>query len=69
MKSTLEFNLPEDKEDLDIALNGRKYLIALYEFDKFIFRVNKHVDAIPQEHLDLIQEKWSDCIDGLDLSI
>ena len=69
MKAILEFNLPEEQEDLKDALKAPNYLLALQEFDKFIFRVNKYVDTIPQEHLDLIQEKWSDCIDGLDLSI
>ena len=36
MKATLEFNLPEDKEDFDYATNGFNYYHALYEFDQWL---------------------------------
>ena len=36
MKATLEFNLPEDKEDLDFATNGINYYLALCEFDQWL---------------------------------
>ena len=36
MKATLEFNLPEDKEDFDFATKGINYYSALYEFDNWL---------------------------------
>ena len=36
MKATLEFNLPEDKEDFDFATNGINYYSALVEFDNWL---------------------------------
>ena len=36
MKATLEFNLPEDKEDFDFANNGINYYSALCEFDNWL---------------------------------
>jgi hypothetical protein len=36
MKATLEFNLPEDKEDFDFATNGINYYSALTEFDNWL---------------------------------
>ena len=36
MKATLEFNLPEDKEDFDFATNGINYYSALVEFDQWL---------------------------------
>lgn len=36
MKATLEFNLPEDKQDFDFANNGINYYSALAEFDNWL---------------------------------
>ena len=36
MKATLEFNLPEDKENFDFATNGINYYSALVEFDNWL---------------------------------
>jgi hypothetical protein len=36
MKATLEFNLPEDKEDFDFATNAVNYYSALCEFDQWL---------------------------------
>ena len=36
MKATLEFNLPEDKEDFNYASNGLNYYLALVEFDQWL---------------------------------
>lgn len=43
MKATLEFDLPEDKDDLLLALNATKYTIALEEIGNQVFRpARKH---------------------------
>ena len=36
MKATLEFNLPDDKEDFDFATNGFNYYMVLVEFDQWL---------------------------------
>ena len=36
MKATLEFNLPEEKEEYDFANNGVNYYITLVEFDHWL---------------------------------
>ena len=36
MKATLEFNLPEDQSDFDLAVNGAKAQLALWEMDQWL---------------------------------
>jgi hypothetical protein len=36
MKATLEFNLPEDQSDFDLAVNGAKAQVALWEMDQWL---------------------------------
>ena len=36
MKATLEFNLPEDREDFNHANNGFNYYMALVEMDEWL---------------------------------
>ena len=36
MKATLEFNLPEEKDEYDFANNGVNYYITLVEFDHWL---------------------------------
>ena len=36
MKATLEFNLPEDREDFNYANNGFNYYMALVEMDEWL---------------------------------
>lgn len=38
MIATLKFNLPEEKEEFDLALKGMDYSIALHEFDQQTLR-------------------------------
>lgn len=38
MKATLEFNLPEEQEEHELALNGHKYKIAVEEIWNQVFR-------------------------------
>jgi len=42
MKAILEFNLPEDKENFDLANNGLNYYSALFEFDQWLRSEYKH---------------------------
>ena len=36
MKATLEFNLPEDRDDFNYANNGFNYYMALVEMDEWL---------------------------------
>jgi hypothetical protein len=36
MKAILEFNLPEDQPDFDLAVNGAKAQVALWEMDQWL---------------------------------
>ena len=36
MKATLEFNLPEDRDDFNYATNGFNYYMALVEMDEWL---------------------------------
>ena len=36
MKAILEFNLPEDQSDFDLAVNGAKAQVALWEIDQWL---------------------------------
>ena len=36
MKATLEYNLPEDRDDFNYATNGFNYYMALVEMDQWL---------------------------------
>ena len=42
MKAILEFNLPEDKQDFDLATKGSKMYCTLWELDQWLRREVKH---------------------------
>ena len=44
MKATLEFNLPEDREDFNYATNGFNYYMALVEMDEWLRSEYKYND-------------------------
>jgi hypothetical protein len=36
MKATIEFNLPEENEEFNIAVNAVKYYATLHDMDEFL---------------------------------
>jgi len=36
MKATLEFNLPDDQEDFNIALDGSKWALSMWRINAFL---------------------------------
>jgi GGDEF domain-containing protein len=42
MKATLEYNLPEDQREHEIALNGYKYCLILSDLDNDLRLYMKH---------------------------
>ena len=53
MKTTIEFNLPEDQEEMRLAMNGAKYRQALSEFDEHLRARIKYGQISEEEGLIL----------------
>jgi hypothetical protein len=66
MKATLEFNLPDDKEDFDYANNGFNYYISLVEMDQWLRSEYKYngVEAMYE-----VREKLNEIILGNNVNI
>ena len=54
MKATLEFNLPEDKDNFDFATNGFNYYMALSEMDQWLRSEYKYND---KEEMYAVRQK------------
>jgi len=50
MKATLEFELPEEKEDFEMASNAYKYRMALTDFDNYL-RAKLKYEELPNESI------------------
>jgi uncharacterized short protein YbdD (DUF466 family) len=42
MKATLEFNLQEDQHDFDCAVNGAKWVSAMWDLDQYLRSQTKY---------------------------
>lgn len=82
MKSTLEFNLPEEREEFQLALKGSSMSIALSEIANEIFRparkhgfsdkelndlVEKNPDAV--EIIGMLETKFYEILEENDITI
>ena len=57
MKATLEFNLPDDQQDFDLANSGMKFWSVLWELDQSLRAKTKYAsDDLPQDKYDAYQE-------------
>ena len=57
MKAILEFNLPEDQQDFDLANSGMKFWSVLWELDQSLRSKTKYApDSLPQDKYDAYQE-------------
>jgi hypothetical protein len=59
MKATLEFNLPEDRDDFNYATNGFNYYMALVEMDQWLRAEYKYND---KEEMYEVREKLREII-------
>jgi hypothetical protein len=60
MKVILEFNLPEETESYQLAMNGHRYRFALQELDNYLRSELKYNDALnkgSRRLLDAIRAK------------
>ena len=57
MKAILEFNLPDDQQEFDLAANAMKFWHVLYELDQDLRSKTKYAsDDLPQDKYDAYQE-------------
>jgi len=57
MKAILEFNLPDDQQDFDLATRGMKFWSVLWELDQSLRSKTKYApDNLPQDKYDAYQE-------------
>jgi hypothetical protein len=63
MKATLEFNLPEDQSDFDLAVNGVKAQVDLWEMDQWLRAQYKYMSDA--EYSEDKYETFGKCRDQL----
>jgi hypothetical protein len=57
MKAILEFNLPDDQQDFEMASNAMKFWSVLYELDQDLRSKTKYApDDLPEDKYDAYQE-------------
>ena len=57
MKAILEFNLPDDQQDFELATKGMKFWSILWELDQSLRAKTKYApDSLPQDKYDAYQE-------------
>lgn len=63
MKAILEFNLPEDGTDFDMAHKGHMYYVALCEISEYFRSKLKYGDLITEEEYKIIEKTRSDILE------
>ncbi len=55
MKAILEFNLPEDKDEFELAQKAVNYSIVIHEMDNYL-RARLKYEDLPEEIHNALQE-------------
>ena len=55
MKATLEFDLPDEKEEFEIAVKSRDYYSQLWDIDQHLRSLLKHGDPEAQSTRELAE--------------
>ena len=55
MKAILEFNLPEDKVDFDLALQGSDWKHVCWEMDQYLRKHIKYDESLSEEQLKVYE--------------
>ena len=63
MKSTLEFNLPEEKDELMLALKGAELSIVIDKLLHYIRSEIKHKDDIEQSRQQTLEDVRQNLLD------
>jgi len=61
MNVTLDFNLPEERDELDYALKGSEYYVALFEVLEMFRAEIKH--GQDQNKIDILEEFRDELLD------
>jgi len=56
MKAILEFNLPEEQTEFDLAVNGNKWSFVAWKIDQELRSKIKYSESITDEQRDIYQE-------------
>ena len=56
MKAILEFNLPEEQTEFDLAVNGNKWSFVAWKIDQELRSKIKYSESITEEQRDIYQE-------------
>ena len=56
MKAILEFNLPEDKVDFDLALQGSDWKHVCWEMDQYLRKRVKYDEGLTEEQLEVYED-------------
>lgn len=57
MKAILEFNLPEEKEEFELAVNASKWSSVCWELDQYLRSKTKYApDSMPNEMYEALSE-------------
>lgn len=56
MKATLEFNLPEEQVEFNLAVNGNKWSFLAWKVDQELRSKIKYSESITEEQRDIYQE-------------
>jgi uncharacterized short protein YbdD (DUF466 family) len=62
MKATLEFNLHEDQHDFDCAVNGAKWMSAMWDLDQYLRSQTKYA---PDTMSDDTHKAFEECREKL----
>lgn len=72
MKSTLEFDLPEEEKEFMLAVRGKDVMLVLYQLDQHLREKIKYpADTVTQDTYDTyieIREKLNELIDNNNVS-
>ena len=56
MKAILEFNLPEDKVDFDLALQGSDWKHVCWQMDQYLRKRVKYDEGLTEEQLEVYED-------------
>lgn len=65
MKAILEFNLPDDQEDYDMANKAVSYKVALWEISQYLrseVKYNEQLSADAYDQVVKLREKFHDIL-------
>jgi hypothetical protein len=69
MKTILEFNLPDDSEELINAQNANKYLGVITDFSDYLRNEFKYKTKKERDSAEKMKDKWFEIISSYDEGI